>query len=399
MSLQGLTNLGEWIAWNPLLKKMEVHHGGSIIFEKGIVSEVSKKHYESTHFLDVQGRFVSPGFVDSHTHPAFAETRELEFELRSQGKSYQEIAAAGGGIRNSVRKLRNYPEDQLVDCISSRFTQFLAHGTTTLECKSGYGLSTESELKSLRAIQKASNQSPIQTKSTFLGAHEIPDEYRDNREKYIDLLIHEMLPLVKEQNLAEFCDVFCEDGVYTTSETQQIFVAAKTLGFKLKLHADEFASTGGAELAVEMGALSADHLMAISDRGIQKLSGSDTVATLLPGTTLFLGTHTYAPARKLLDNKVHVALATDYNPGSSMILSMPMILSLAVIYLHMKPLEAFQSSTIEGARALGISDKTGTIYPNFGADCVVWNAKNHRQIPYHIAQNLVKHTIVKGTIV
>ena len=395
-SINGITNLGQWVTWNPLQKQMEVGEGGTWIIEDGLFAEYHPKSFSDKKFLNAQGCLLTPGLIDSHTHPAFATTRELEFELRSQGKTYQEIAEAGGGIRNSVRELREISESELTDLVETRFNLMLQHGTTTAECKSGYGLSTEAELKSLRAIQTASGRTPLKTFSTLLGAHEVPDEYRHDRNSYIDIIVNDMIPAVSQQKLAEFCDVFCEHGVYTIEETEKILTAARKHGMQLKFHADEFVSSGGAELAVKMGALSADHLMAISDAGISALAESNTVATLLPGTTFFLGTNTWAPARKLLDAGVTLALATDFNPGSNMSLSMPFILTLAVIYLHMTPLEALQAATSGAAKSMGIEKSTGSISPGLSADAVLWQADNYRQLPYFYASNRVHHVVVDG---
>ena len=394
-SIKGITNIGQWVTWNPTQNKMEVGEGGTWLIEDGKFSEYSPKSFSDPDILDAQGQLLTPGFIDSHTHPAFAATRELEFEMRSQGKTYQEIAEAGGGIRNSVRKLREISESELADLVETRLNLMLRHGTTTAECKSGYGLSTEAEIKSLKAIKTASERTPLQTFSTLLGAHEVPDEYRDDRNTYIDLIINEMIPEVAAQNLARYCDVFCEEGVYTTEETEKILLAAQKYGMQLKFHADEFVSSGGAELAAKMGALSADHLMAISDEGVKALAGSDTVATLLPGTTFFLGSNTWAPARKLLDAGVSLALATDFNPGSNMSLSMPFVMTLAVIYLHLTPLEALQAATFGGARSMGIEKRTGSIAPGYQADAVLWQMNNYREMAYFYGTNQA-HTIIVG---
>lgn len=394
--LKGISNIGQWVTFNPQTNQMDVGEGGTWLIEKGKFSGYSPKVYASSEFLDAQGSLLTPGLIDPHTHPAFAATRELEFEMRSQGKSYQEIAAAGGGIRSSVRKLRDISEEDLTNLVKDRLDMMLRHGTTTVECKSGYGLSTESEIKSLRAIQRASELSSIQTFSTFLGAHEVPDEYRDDRKSYISLIVNEMIPAVAQAGLADFCDVFCEEGVYTPDETEEILLAAQAHDLKLRFHADEFVSSGGAELAAQLGASSADHLMAISEGGIAALSTSDTTATLLPGTTFFLGSNTWAPARKLLDAGVNVALATDFNPGSNMSLSMPFILTLAVIYLKMTPLEALQSATFGSAKSLGIEHSRGALAPEFLADAVIWNVKNYHQLPYFYAVNQARDIIVGG---
>ncbi len=396
--IKGISNIGQWVSWNPQSRKMDVGEGGTWFIEDGCFTEYHSKVYTDPDLLNAQGCLLTPGLVDPHTHPAFAATRELEFEMRSQGKTYQEIAAAGGGIRNSVRKLRNITEVELTELVAQRLNLMLTHGTTTVECKSGYGLSTEAEMKSLRAIRSASQKSPLHTFSTFLGAHEVPDEYREDRESYIKLIINEMIPRISKEKLADFCDVFCEEGVYTTDETQQILQAAQAAGLQLRFHADEFVSTGGAELAVKLGALSADHLMAISDAGIAALAGSDTVATLLPGTTFFLGSGTWAPARKMLDAGVTLALATDFNPGSNMSLSMPFMMTLAVIYLHMTPLEALQAATQGAAKSLGIEESRGALYPGYRADAVLWDASNFRQLSYFYGTNHVRNVVIKGEL-
>ncbi|PIZ69357.1 MAG: imidazolonepropionase [Candidatus Marinimicrobia bacterium CG_4_10_14_0_2_um_filter_48_9] len=393
--LKGITNLGQWLTWNEKKQAMEIGEGGTLIFEADQIAEYSNSVYSGNEWIDAQGRFVSPGFVDSHTHPAFAATREMEFEQRGQGKTYQEIAAAGGGIRSSVTALRQIDEDKLTELIRHRFDQILASGTTTLEAKSGYGLTLESELKSLRAITKAAQGHSIDVHRTFLGAHEVPDEFRDGREHYIQILVDEMIPAVANAKLAEFCDVFCEEGVYTIAETRKIARAAQSYGLKIKLHADEFVSTGGAQLAVEIEALSADHLMAVSDAGIRALAESEVVATLLPGTTFFLGQSQWAPARKLMEAGVTVALASDFNPGSNMAFSMPFIMTLGIIYLHLTPLEVWQAVSINGAKALGLQSSVGALRPGFRADCVIWNCNNYRQVPYFYGINQV-HTVIKS---
>ncbi len=397
--LKGISNIGQWVTWNPDKKSMEIGEGGTWFIEDGLFTHFSPESITDSNILNCHGMLLTPGLIDSHTHPAFAATREDEFEMRSQGKSYLEIAEAGGGIRNSVRKLREISEIDLTDLIETRLNLMLQHGTTTAECKSGYGLSTAAEIKSLRAIQAASARTPLHTYSTLLGAHEIPDEYQQNRAAYVALIIDEMIPAVAQQDLATYCDVFCETGVYTPVETEQILLAARQHGLELKFHADEFVSSGGAELAAKIGALSADHLMAVSAAGISALADSDTVATLLPGTTFFLGSSTWAPARKLIDAGISVALATDFNPGSNMSLSLPFIMTLAVIYLHMTPLEALQAVTQGAAKSMGIDNATGCIFPGFQADAVLWQAENYRQLPYFYGSNQVKQIMVGGEMI
>ncbi len=397
--LKGLTGLGQWVTWDPRRQTVVVREGGSLIFENGRVIEHRARNYPvQDGFLDVRGRLITPGLVDAHTHPAFAETRAEEFEMRCQGKSYQEIAAAGGGIQNSARKLRELDEQTLTERVRRRLLLFLAHGTTTVECKSGYGLTPESELKSLQAIRQAGKNLPLRIATTFLGAHAIPQEYANRREEYIALLTERMIPEVATKKLAEFCDVFCEKGYFTPAETRTILTAAKKWGLKPKIHADEFVSTGGTELGVELGAVSVDHLMAVSPAGIKALVGSDTTAVLLPGTTFFLGQQQYAPARKLLEAGVKVALATDFNPGSSMTVSLPFIMTLAMLYLKMKPLEVLEAVTINGARAIDRHHEVGALAPGYFADAVIWNCRSLVHVPYFYAVNQVAAVIHNGRL-
>lgn len=346
--------------------------------------------------IDADGGLVTPGFVDSHTHPVFNMTREKEFEMRIQGKSYMEIAESGGGIRASVRDLRSSSEEELKAQLKKRLDRMIANGTTTVEAKSGYGLSTQSELMSLETVKYWNERHPLEIVPTFLGAHEIPDEYRSKREQYIQILIEEMIPEVAKRSLAKFCDVFCEKGVYTVEESRKILDVARKNGLGLKLHADELESTGGAELAVELGAVSADHLIAVSDEGVRALSASRTVAALLPGTSYSLGRENYAPGRKLIDAGAIVALASDCNPGSNYSESIPMMISLATLKYKLTAAEAWSAATVNGAAALGLAGERGQVEEGREADVVVWDAKDYREIPYHYGVNLVSHVIKSG---
>lgn len=349
--------------------------------------------------IDADGRLVTPGFVDSHTHPVFHMTREKEFALRLQGKSYMEIAESGGGIRSSVRDLRSAGEEALKRELKKRLDRMLGCGTTTVEAKSGYGLSTKSELLSLEIIEYWNKRHPIELIPTFLGAHEVPDEYRSRRAEYVSLVVEEMLPQVAERKLAKFCDVFCDKGVFSLEESRLILEKARKCGLGLKIHADELVATGGAQLAVELGAISADHLIAVSPEGIKALSASRTVAALLPGTSYSLGMEKYAPARKLIDRGGIVALATDCNPGSNYCESMPMVISLACLKFRMSPAEAFSAATVNGAVALGLGADRGQLVEGRLADAVVWDAQDYREIPYHYGVNLVVNVIKAGKLV
>jgi imidazolonepropionase len=340
-----------------------------------------------------------PGFVDSHTHPVFGGTRAQEYDLRCQGKTYQEIAATGGGIRASVRQLRAASPEQLQDRTEQYFHQFLAHGTTTIEAKSGYGLSLEEELKILLVLAALRSRSRLETLSTFLGAHDVPDEYRKSRDKYVRRIIEEMIPRVAREKLAHFCDVFCDVGYFTVDESRAILQAAKQAGLALRIHAEQLAHSGGARLAAELGALSADHLEWIDDEDIEALRKAGTVATLVPGSTFNLGLTRYPPARKLMDAGVPVALATDFNPGSCFTLNMQIILSIACSQMKMTPAEAITAATINAAHSLGLSDRLGSLEEGKQADIVLMNVPDYREIPYFFGVNHCAMTIKKGNIV
>lgn len=349
--------------------------------------------------IDAEKGVVTPGLIDPHTHPVFSKTREREFEMRIQGKSYMDIASSGGGIRASVRDLRNTSVSILTERTAARLNTMMSYGTTTIEAKSGYGLSTESEIKSLEIIRNLNDTHPLDLIPTFLGAHEIPDEYRNKREKYIRLLVEEMIPEVASRNLAEFCDVFCEEGVFDIEETRSIMKAALKHGLKLKVHADELTSTGGAELAAEMGAVSADHLVFISDNGINAMARSGTVAVLLPGTCFSLASDHYAPARKMIESGVAVALSTDCNPGSSCTESLPMIISLAALNYKMTAAESLSAVTVNAACAVDRSGRIGQLLPDRVADIILWKMNNYRELPYHYGVNLVGTVIKRGKVV
>ena len=392
-----IKNIGELLTGNN--GSLEILHNKELLLSEGKIESVG----ESGEFseagcpvIDAGNSLVTPGLIDPHTHLVFFGTREDEFEMRIKGKGYMEIAEAGGGIRKSVRMLREASEDDLVEHTLPYLESMLKHGTTTVEVKSGYGLSLKDELKSLRAIKRLNEMQAIDLVPTFLGAHEIPDEYREEREKYIDLIINEMIPAVVEDGLAEFCDVFTEEGVFTVSESEKILRAASDAGLGLKLHAEEFEPIGGAELAARLNATSADHLVAISNEGIRSMAAAGVTPVLLPGTTFFLGSDIYAPARKMIEEGLKPAIATDFNPGSSMTESLQIILTIACLKLKLTPLEAFEGVTLNAAKALNRSDSIGSLEPGMKADIVIWNADNHKQIPYHYGVNNVSRVIKGG---
>jgi imidazolonepropionase len=352
-----------------------------------------------TVVVDAGGGVVTPGLVDPHTHAVFAATREDEFAMRVDGSSYEEIAEAGGGIRSSVRTLRAADPDSLRENGRETLNRMLEYGTTTVEVKSGYGLSLQSELKMLRVISELADTHVVDIVPTFLGAHEFPDEWRDDRDGYVDHLIDDMMPAVAAEKLARFCDVFCEVGVFTVEQSRRVLTAARAHGMEPKLHADELHPAGGAELAAELEAASADHLVCASDDGISALASAGVVAVLLPGTTLSLGSCAFAPARKIIDAGVPVALATDCNPGSSMTESMQIILALASMMLRMAPAEGLVAATVNAAAALKAGDVVGSLTPGRQCDLVIWEVDDYRAIPYHYGVNLVASVVKRGEVV
>jgi imidazolonepropionase len=390
------------------MSELGVIRNGAIIIRGDRVTWVGSSHDfpvrqpgAETQTLDCIGLelVALPGFVDSHTHPIFGGTRVDEYEMRALGKTYQEIAAAGGGIRESVRQLRRADPGTLTGRAERYLRQFLEHGTTTIEAKSGYGLSTEDELKTLRAIATLRAESKLEIVPTFLGAHAIPEECEDSRQDYVEKLIREMIPSVAQGGLAEFCDVFCDVGYFTVDEARAILQAARKAGLGLRIHAEELAHSGGARLAAELGVRSADHLEWVDDEDIRALGQAGTVATLLPGTAFNLGLSKYPPARKLIEAGVPVALATDFNPGSCFTLNMQLILSIGCSQMRMTPAEVITASTINGAYSLGLSERLGSIEEGKQADIVLMDVADYREIPYYFGVNHCVLVIKKGQII
>jgi len=381
-----------------ILTNAAVAVAGGRVVEVG-PREVLEPRYANFTPVDCRGGVLTPGLVDSHTHAIFGRPRADEQEQRAAGLDYMEIARRGGGIHASVRDLRTRSEDDLTALAVPRLQRLASHGTTTVEVKSGYGLTLDDEIKTLHVIAKVASIVQIRLVPTFLGAHEIPLEARataDGRSNYISLLVHEMIPRVAQEKLARFADVFCEPGAYTVAESRQILGAARGAGLGLKLHADELRSSGGAELAAQLGATSADHLGAITEDGINALADSETVATLLPGTLLFLGKDRQAPARALLDRGAAVAVATDFNPGTSPTPNFPLILTLAVSQLRMSAAEAVLAATVNGAAALGLAAETGQLAPGYRADLALFEIEDVRELPYWYGDHRCLGTWVQG---
>ena len=353
---------------------------------------------EKTQVIDATNQVVSPGLIDPHTHLVFGGSREDEFYRRAQGADYMDIMRSGGGIASSVRATRATPLEDLVASARQRLNWMLRMGVTTVECKSGYGLDLDTELKQLEAVRILQGSQPIELVSTFLGAHAWPGEFKDDHQGYLDFLVEIALPRIRNEGLAEYVDVFTEKGVFSVEQSRRIFQKASELGFKLRVHADEMHTLGGAELAAEMGMSSADHLLMVSEQGIKALSESDVIPILLPGTAFALR-KPYAPARKMLDAGLPLALATDFNPGSSPTANLALVMSIACTHMAMTPEEVFNAVTINAAHSLGRSNRLGSIEVGKQADLVLFDVDNYRKIPYFFGVNLVTKVIKRGQLV
>ncbi|KQU21979.1 imidazolonepropionase [Bacillus sp. Leaf13] len=380
---------------------------GSVIIEDGTItfvgSDVEAEQYISTidgkvSTIDASGKVLTPGLIDPHTHLVFAGSREKELEMRLNGAKYIDILKAGGGILQTTTSTREASEEQLIEESLKRLNRFLQYGVTTVESKSGYGLTLEDELKQLRATKRLNEQHPIDLVSTFMGAHAIPVDYKENPDEFVRLVIEEMIPKVAEENLAEFCDVFCEEGVFTIEQSERILEAGKNFGLKPKIHADEIVQFGGAELAAKVGAVSADHLLQASTEGIKQMAESGVIAVLLPGTAFFL-MEKPADARKMIESGVPVALSTDRNPGSSPTESLPFVMNLACLTMKMTPAEVLTACTINAAHAIGRADQIGSIEVGKKADLVLFDAPNYQTLQYNYAVNLVDTVLKSGKVI
>lgn len=364
--------------------------------EAAVLDGLDPKHVDWE--IDLGGAPVIPGFVDPHTHMCFAARREKEFELRLAGTSYMEILEQGGGILSSVRAVRGASEDDLYRVTLENANRALLSGTTTVEIKSGYGLDLQSEEKMLRVIARVKRSTPLDVVPTFMGAHAVPEEYRADPDAYVELIVREMLPAVKKQGIAKFCDIFCEDGVFSSAQSRRIMQAARDLGFGIKIHADEIIDLGGASLAGQMRAASAEHLLAAGDEGLEAMASGGTVAVLLPATAYSLKKN-YARARRMIELGVPVALATDCNPGSCFCESMPFVFGLAVMEMNMTVAEALVASTLAAAYAIGMQGRVGSLTPGKSADFLVLDGDSPAVLAYHAGANPVTQVYKRGELI
>lgn len=392
------------------MAELKIISDGTVLIKNGIIEAVGrsrdieqqlkKSDVDQSDFdiIDAHGKAVLPGFVDSHTHLVFGGYRAEEFSWRLQGDSYMQIMQRGGGIVNTVEATRQASTDELLQVGIKRLNSMLSFGVTTVEGKSGYGLNCETEIKQLDVMARLDQVHYLDVVPTFLGAHAVPPDYKGKQDAFIDFMISDVLPRVIEQQLAEFCDVFCEKDVFSIDQSRRLLTRAKDLGLKLKLHADEIVQLGGAELAAELGAVSADHLLQASDQGIKDMAATGVVATLLPATAFSLK-EPYADARKMIDSNCAVALATDFNPGSCFTESIPLVFALATLYMNMSTEEAISALTINGAAALDRADQIGSIDAGKKGDVVVLEFPSYTYIPYHLAVNTVEKVIKQGNLV
>lgn len=385
------------------MKDVKIYENASVLIEDGHIMAVGDgaewaKTVPVDKQIDATGKTVLPGFVDSHTHFVFGGYRADEFLWRMEGMTYMEIMERGGGINNTMKATRNASAEELIEHSMDILEKMLAFGITTVEGKSGYGMDHDTELKQLEVMKELEQRQPVEIVRTFMGAHSIPPEYKGRNEEFLKFLVKEVMPDVKKADLAQFCDIFCEKGVFSIEESRQYLQQAKDMGFDLKIHADEIVTLGGAELGAELGCTSADHLLHASDEGIKALANSDTVATLLP-TTAFCLKEPFAPARKMIDAGCAVALATDFNPGSGFTNSVPLMIALGVIYMGMTAEEAITALTLNGAAAVGRADTIGSIEEGKQADIVILQYPSYKFLPYHTGVNIVETVIKKGKVV
>ncbi len=405
-----IKNASELLTLSPAFKEesgLGIIRNGALAVKNGKIVWIGKTNELSKSWvlkrngkeIDATGKVVMPGLIDSHTHIVFGGSRENEFEQRIQGLSYLEIAERGGGILSTVEATRKASFEELFLLGKKRLNRMLSRGVTTIEAKSGYGLSLKDELKILEVMRTLDEDHPVDIVPTFLGAHTVPKEFKNNRKGYVDLLTEEMIPRVAEKRLAEFCDVFCEEKAFNLEESKKILETGKRYGLKPKIHADQLSSGGGAELAAEVGAYSADHLEYVSPTGIERMAEKGVTAILLPGASFFLSMKKLPPAREMIEKGVTIALATDLNPGSSMTESLPLIMTMGCTMFRMLPREVIQATTIHAAKSMGRESDIGSLEVGKQADIAIFDIPNYRYLPYHFGVDHVEIVIKKGRLV
>ena len=393
-----LINVGNLLTYDSKKRCMSLEQGLEITIRNGKIIEIGKNLNNAEQIYDCENNLVTPGFVDCHTHPVFFNDRSNEFGMRIAGNTYEQIAANGGGINNSVKSLRDSDYNELKQKVVQRMNNFLKLGTTTLEAKSGYGLDLDSELKSLAILDEVNIEHRVDIVPTFMGAHAVPREYNNKPDDYVDHLCNVIIPAVANQGIAKYNDVFCEGGYFDIHQSEKILSTGLDYGLLPRIHTDEFENIGGAQLASAMKCVSADHLMCVNDSDITKMLDANVKAVLLPGTTFFLGKHKYAPYKKLKDAGLEVAIATDYNPGSCNIQSMTFIITLSLIYMGFDIKDAIFSSTYMPSKILNIHDQFGSIEKGKNADIIVWGLKKPIEIPYNFSNESIKTVIKSGKI-
>jgi len=394
-----ITNISSIATWDTKTNELSFLNNKNIYIDNKKIWKITDKDYPFTQLIDAENSIITPGFIDCHTHPIFSDNRSKEFMQRTNGKTYHEITKSGGGINSSVNSLREKKEDDLYWECFNRIDQFLFNGTTTLEAKSGYGLTLKDEIKSLNVIKRINDNHILDVVPTFLGAHSIPNEYKDNKSEYINIVCDEMIPMVSKNSLAEFCDVFCEKKYFNYDDSYRILKTAIRHGLIPRLHADEFEDSRGLELALELNAISADHLMAANNKMFKKLGKSNVVSVLLPGTTFFLGQSNYVNAREMLDNHCEIAIASDFNPGSCTINSLPQIMFLSMLYCKMTFSEVFKGVTINAAKAINREKSIGLIKEGYNADLLFWDIDSIYEIPYWFNSERLFKVIKNGKLI
>ena len=393
-------NIGKIVTWDNNSNNIIILESKDleVIIKNDVIISVGKKtnNHQTDQSINAKGGLITPGFIDCHTHPIFSGNRSYEFELRMKGATYQEISEKGGGIKFSIKQLRESSKEQIFEQSLKRVNTFLKNGTTTIEAKSGYGLTLKDEIKSLEVIKMLNQESDLNIIPTFMGAHDFPLEYQNNKDGYVDLICEEMIPRISDEKLAVFCDVFCEQGYFTVSQTEKILRTGLKYGLLPRLHADEFIDSGAAQLAADLKISSADHLMHSSIEGLKAMADNNVISVILPGTTFFLGKKEYVDTNKILDVGGEVAIASDYNPGSCTIQSMPMIMFLSNLYCNLSLELSFKACTYNAAKALNIDNDYGLIKEGYKADLLIWDIENLSDIPYMFNNNDRYINIIKN---